>query len=225
MNLTNVFIETSRKKTFACAMDWPGWCRSDKDEETALQALYDSGARFAKVLSISNIEFSPPPNVSDLIVCERVEGNSTTAFGAPAIILDSDRAPCDQNDLEGFRLFLQAAWGAFDNAVAQSRGKELCKGPRGGGRDIERILQHILDGDRSYLRRIARKQSKADGGDLIDQIMQKRGEILVALDYAVNKGLPEKGPRGGVIWPVRFFVRRVVWHTIDHAWEIEDRIG
>ena len=224
MNSTNVFIETSRRKTFAGAIEWLGWCRSGKDEPTALQALYDYGARFAKVMAVSNIEFSPPSDVSDLVVCERVEGNSTTAFGAPAIILDSDHLPCDQNDLEGFRRFLQAAWGAFDKAVEQCRGKELRKGPRGGGRDLERILQHILDGDRNYLSRVAWKQSKFEGKDLIDQIMQKRGEILVALDYAVNEGLPEKGPRGGVIWPARFFVRRVVWHTIDHAWEIEDRI-
>ena len=224
MNSTNVFIETSRKKTFAGAIDWPGWCRSGKDEETALQTLYDSGTRFVKVLAISKIEFSPPLDVSDLVVSERVEGNSTTAFGAPAIMLDSDREPCNKSDLERWRLFLQAAWKTFDKAVEMCRGKELRKGPRGGGRDLERILQHILDGDRSYLSRVAWKQVKADGEDLIDQIMQKRGEILAALDYAINEGLPEKGPRGGVIWPVRFFVRRVIWHTIDHAWEIEDRL-
>ncbi len=60
--------------------------------------------------------------------------------------------------------------------------------------------------------------------DLDKQIKLKRGQIMSALDAAVNVGLPERGPRGGLIWPPRFFVRRVVWHVLDHAWEIEDRI-
>ena len=34
---------------------------------------------------------------------------------------------------------------------------------------------------------------------------------------------PKSGPRGGKIWSPRFFVRYVAWHTLDHAWEIEDR--
>ena len=51
-----------------------------------------------------------------------------------------------------------------------------------------------------------------------------RQTVLDALTAAVENGLPEKGPRGGVIWPARYFVRRVVWHLLDHIWEIEDRI-
>jgi len=34
-----VFIEEGKKKTFAGTLDWPGWCRSGKDGESALQAL------------------------------------------------------------------------------------------------------------------------------------------------------------------------------------------
>ncbi len=26
------------------------------------------------------------------------------------------------------------------------------------------------------------------------------------------------------LWTARSFVRRVAWHTLDHTWEIEDRI-
>jgi hypothetical protein len=51
-----------------------------------------------------------------------------------------------------------------------------------------------------------------------------REAIQQALEVAMKEGLPEKGPRGGVIWPARYFGRRVAWHVLDHAWEIEDRI-
>jgi hypothetical protein len=37
--------------------------------------------------------------------------------------------------------------------------------------------------------------------------------------------LPERGPRGGVRWTARYYVRRVAWHVIAHAWEIERRAG
>ena len=60
--------------------------------------------------------------------------------------------------------------------------------------------------------------------DLITDLREIREQILDILDAAENDALPEKGPRGGVVWPVRFFIRRVIWHTLDHLWEIEDRI-
>ncbi|MGH2773763.1 MAG: hypothetical protein ACRDIU_11590 [Actinomycetota bacterium] len=34
-----VFVENGSKRVFAGAVDWPGWCRSGKDEQEALEAL------------------------------------------------------------------------------------------------------------------------------------------------------------------------------------------
>jgi hypothetical protein len=36
--------------------------------------------------------------------------------------------------------------------------------------------------------------------------------------------VPERGPRGGAIWSARNYVRRIAWHVLDHAWEIEDKV-
>lgn len=52
-----VYLEVGEKKTFAGALDWPGWCRSGKDEAAALQALFDYGPRYAKVLHTAKITF------------------------------------------------------------------------------------------------------------------------------------------------------------------------
>ena len=49
--------------------------------------------------------------------------------------------------------------------------------------------------------------------------------VLDALTRAVIEGLPAAGPRGGVIWTARSFVRRAAWHVLDHAWEIEAERG
>ena len=46
---------------------------------------------------------------------------------------------------------LRACWRAFDRAAAKAEGVELRKGPRGGGRDLDQIVEHVLDADGAYL--------------------------------------------------------------------------
>ncbi|MES0361956.1 MAG: hypothetical protein ABUK20_13630 [Anaerolineales bacterium] len=224
MNSIKVFVETGKKRIFAGAVDWPGWCRSGRDEKTALQALIDYGPRFAQVLHSKEIEFQVPNDASELIVAERHAGNSTTDFGAPAIMLDDDREPIDQMEFERLKTILLACWQAFDSAVQRAAGKKLRKGPRGGGRDVEKIIDHVLEADRAYLGRLAWKYKREGGNNPVEELSLTRGAILNALESAENGELPEEGPRGGVIWPPRYFIRRVVWHVLDHAWEMEDRI-
>ena len=52
---TRVYFEVGSRKVFACALDWPGWCRSAKTEEGALDALADyyerrTGERWAQLM-------------------------------------------------------------------------------------------------------------------------------------------------------------------------------
>jgi len=223
MNSIKVFVEIGKRRVFVGAVDWPGWCRSGRDEKTALQALIDYGPRYAQVLRSREIEFQVPTDTSDLSVIERHDGNATTDFGAPAIVLDADREPMDRIESERLQTILQACWLAFDSAVRRATGRELGKGPRGGGRDLEKILDHVLEADRGYLARLAWKHKRESGKTPLEELRRTRQAILNALEAAANGDLPEKGPRGGVIWPPRYFVRRVAWHVLDHAWEIEDR--
>ena len=224
MNPIKVFLEIGKKKVFAGAVDWPGWCRSGRDEESALQALIDYGPRYAQVLHSKEIEIKAPTDSSDLIVTERHDGNATTDFGASAILLDVDREPFDRIEFERLQTLLVACWEAFDSAVGRATGRELLKGPRGGGRDLDKIIDHILDADRGYLARFAWKYKREGGKNPVEELGRTRQAILNALEFAVNGDLPERGPRGGIIWLPRYFVRRVAWHVLDHAWEIEDRI-
>jgi hypothetical protein len=224
MNSIKVFAEIGKKRVFVGAVDWPGWCRSGRDEKMALQVLIDYGPRYAQVLHSKEIEFQVPTDASDLIVTERHDGNATTDFGAPAIMLDADRKPIVRMEFERLQKILQACWQAFDSAVQRATGRELRKGPRGGGRNVEKILDHVLEADRGYLARLAWKHKREGGKNPVEELSRTRGAILNALEAAVNGDLPERGPRGGIIWPPRYFIRRVAWHVLDHAWEIEDRI-
>jgi hypothetical protein len=224
MDKIKLFIETGKKKTFAGAVDWPGWCRSAKDENAALQALIDYAPRYAQISNNNKIEFQLPTTISNFIVTEHHAGNMTTDFGAPAIILNSDREPLDPKEYERLQALLQSCWQELDKAAQRATGKKLQKGPRGGGRDLETILAHVSGSERGYLGSLAWKIHGKGEKDPGEEMARTRKEVLEALEVAVMNGLPEHGPRGGTIWPVRYFIRRVAWHVLDHAWEIEDRI-
>jgi hypothetical protein len=116
--------------------------------------------------------------------------------------------------------FLEASWRAFDQAVSAAQGKELRTGARGGGRTLEKIVQHVLDAEGGYLRRLDYKRDKQAEQDL----KLTRKAMLEALAASVRGEVAEYGPRGGKRWTARYFVRREAWHVLDHAWEIEDRV-
>ena len=220
----DLYLEIGKKRTFAGAIAWPGWCRIGRDEASALQSLLDSGPRYARVLGAAQLEFQAPVDASAFAVVERLAGNATTDFGAPDIAPSSDTRTVDEAALRHFETLLKAYWLAFDEAVRAASGKELRKGPRGGGRDAEGIVRHVLGADKGYLARLAWK-SKHPEEDLSEELRRTRQEVLNALAAAARGEVPARGPRGGVIWTPRYFVRRVAWHVLDHAWEIEDRIA
>ncbi len=218
-----VYLEIAQTRTFAVALDWPGWCRSRRDEASALQTLYDYGPRYARALQTTHLGFRAPSELSALVVVERLTGNATTNFGAPNLTLSRDTEPIDPTELERWQVLLHACWQTFDTGVQAATGRTLHKGPRGGGRDLTKIIQHVRDVDASYLASLGGrlKQSNEDGpGQVLPHIRQ---DILTTLTAAASGEVPARGPRGGVRWTPRYFVRRLAWHELDHAWEIEDR--
>ena len=221
---TEVYLEVGQKKIFAGALDWPGWCRSARDEETALATLGEYAPRYARIFSGTTIDFAPPDDPSALAVVERLAGTSTTDFGAPDVAPARDAEPFDEAARERSEAILAAIWRAFDRAVRAAEGKELRKGPRGGGRECDGIVRHVLGADAAYLHRVGQKFSQDDSAPLDQELRRAREAISTALAAGVRGEIPEQGPRGGALWTPRYFVRRVAWHIVDHLWEIEDRI-
>ena len=224
LNKIDVYLEIGKKRTFAGAIAWPGWSRSGRDETSALQALLDYGPRYAGVLRSTRLGFKAPDDVSAFSVIERLNGNATTDFGAPGLAPSSDSEPVNSVELQRFQKILQACWRTFDANVKAATGKALRTGPRGGGRELEGIIQHVLGGDGGYLAQLGWKLGQVDADDLDKQLERTRQGILKGLTASVRGEIPARGPRGGIRWSPRYFVRRVAWHVLDHAWEIKDRI-
>lgn len=218
-----VYLEVGKTRAFAVALGWPGWCRSGRDEGSALRALYEYGPRYARVLQRTQLGFRAPPEPSAMAVVERLAGNATTDFGAPSVALSRDTDPVDLDELQRWEAVLRACWRAFDGAVGAAAGQTLRKGPRGGGRDLATIVRHVRDVDAAYLASLGGKLEPGDEGDPDAALAHVREAILATLAAAVRGEVPARGPRGGRRWPPRYFVRRLAWHELDHAWEIEDR--
>jgi hypothetical protein len=209
-----------KTRTFAGALDWPGWCRSGRDPDAALQALLDYAPRYKEVLRGTRLSFSVPKDVAALKVVERLKGDASTDFGAPGAEPKFDSADVDEAELKRLQAILRACWRTFDAASKTAKGKQLAKGPRGGGRDLDKIAEHVMGADEGYLSRLAWKVPPGTG----DQLERTRDAILAALTAAAHGEVEREGPRGGKRWTARYFARRVAWHVLDHAWEIEDRL-
>jgi hypothetical protein len=214
-----VYLEVGDKRVFAGAIDWPAWARSGRDEDAALEALFAYAPRYARVLKGTRLGFEVPADPSALRVVERLRGTATTDFGAPDVPPSADTEPIHDADLRRFATLYRACWRAFDRAAEAAASVELTKSPRGGGRDLEKIVDHVLGSDEGYLSMIG---AKAPRGSPDGRAERVRRAVVDALEVAVREGVPP-GPRGGKRWTPRYFVRRSAWHALDHAWEIEDR--
>jgi hypothetical protein len=209
-----VYLEQGPKRSFACAVDWPGWCRVARGDDAALQMLADYAPRYAKVAARAGSTLQAP-RVADLEVVERVPGTLTTDFGAPDRPASLDSASVKAAEAKRMAALLSAAWAELDDVAARSPAS-LRKGPRGGGRDRDAMVAHVVEAERSYARKLDVRMTAPewrDGG-----IGELRRRIVAAVSRP-SDGRPvvERG------WPVRYMVRRVAWHVLDHAWEMEDR--
>jgi DinB family protein len=219
-----VYLETGATRTFAGAVDWPGWCRSGRAEAEALEALVAYGERYGSVLGSSDPPFRPPRDASAFEVVERLAGGGGTDFGVPGASPSADERPLDAKELARFHRLLDRCWSAFDAAAAAASDRELRKGPRGGGRDLEKIVGHVREADEAYLAQLGSRVPGQTGSDRAREVERLRTTIHDALTARAAGRSPDDPNRVKRLWSPRYFVRRCAWHVLDHAWEIEDRV-
>jgi hypothetical protein len=147
---------------------------------------------------------------------ERVKGDATTDFGAPAIPFSADGKPLKSDELKRLMTILQRCWDAFDTTAQAYRRRTLRAGPRGGGRSVQKMISHVLEADRAYVGRI--------GGRSPEDMDGTRAVFIETLTARARGEPPPPNPRRTKpLWVPRYAIRRSAWHALDHAWEIEDR--
>ena len=210
-----VGVEVTRNKAFASALEWPGWSRAGKTPEAAVAALAAYAGRYAAVAERAKLDFPFDASVA-FDVAEETDGNASTEFGIPEIRFKADSRRTTTKDGDQLAAIVDAAWTIFDRVVAGAPA-ELRKGPRGGGRDRDKIVEHVVGADGGYARVLGLKGNEVDPRDRA-AVVDLRKSMLEAI-----RGPSDGSPIAGKKWPPRYAARRVAWHALDHAWEIEDR--
>ena len=208
--MTRVYVEVGGKRAFASAADWPGWCRSGKDEASALKALAEYAPRYSPVTKLARVPF--PKNATDFTVIERVKGNATTDSGAPGVPTKDEAKPLTTRETEVMASLVEACWKYLDEVRSRAPAK-LSKGPRGGGRDRDKMFEHVLESELEYAKKIGLHLKRPP----IDDPAAIKG-FRISLGASLRDSFREEK------WPVPYAARRIAWHVLDHAWEMEDRI-
>jgi hypothetical protein len=207
--------EVGAKKAFVWAIDWPGWCRAGKTVELAREALVEYAPRYAKVMTVAGLTF-PRVEADDLRTVDTSDGGSGTDFGVPSNITRADRRRVTAAEAERLASLVEAAWTVFDR-VAAGAPAELRKGPRGGGRDRDKMISHVIEADHAYAREVGIRLREPRFGDRA-AIDAERAAVLDLLRQP-----SDGGPLADRRWTQRYAARRIAWHALDHAWEMEDR--
>jgi hypothetical protein len=147
---------------------------------------------------------------------ETISGSASTDFGVPGSVAELDRRAVDAAEATRQASLVRAAWTVLDRVVAGAPA-ELRKGPRGGGRDRDKVADHCSRADAGYAAQLGLRFREPGLGDR-EAVEAIRGAILEVLGRS-SDGSPIAGRR----WPARYAARRIAWHALDHAWEIEDR--
>lgn len=204
------------KRVVAIARDWPGLERGAKTDDEVLERLRSYLPRYARIAELAGLaeEF---PFDADLDVIARYPGVGSTDFWGISFNYrsDHDLEPMSADDLERELSLMQAAWRFFDDVRARVS-PEMRKGPRGGGRDRDTIVSHVFGNERDWAGGIG--VQTPPGVMLTEEgLATHRSEYCAAIRAYHAEGKTAKK------WPLRYLIRHTAYHTLDHAWEMEDK--
>jgi hypothetical protein len=209
---------TKDKRSVAFSLDWPGWNRGAKSAQAALETLEAYRPRYRKVAELA--EMGPEFDASGPleVVEDRVGTGSTDFWGISFSPSSTEHEQLDEPDLERRLTLLQAAWASFDAAAARVS-PEMRPGPRGGGRDRDHIIRHVLRVERLDFAKQVGLTYEDDPSLTLADLRNHRADYLDAI-RAYNAGKVARKMRS---WTLPFLIRHSAFHTLDHAWEMEDK--
>ena len=209
---------TKDKRSVAFALDWPGWSRGAKTAELALETLEAYRARYRPIAVLAGMadEFDAAGPLE--VIEDRVGTGSTDFWGISFSPSSTEHGPMAEAELERKLALLQAAWAFFDGVAARVS-PEMRTGPRGGGRDRNRIIRHTIRNEsEEFAKQVGLRN--AEESALTPEGLRHHRETYLAAMRAYNAGKVDRKMRS---WSLPFLIRHSAFHTLDHAWEMEDK--
>jgi hypothetical protein len=206
------------KRSVAFAVDWPGWSRGARSAEPALETLESYRERYRPVAGLAGMarEFDTAGSLE--IVEDRVGTGSTDFWGISFSPCATEQGPMGEAELERGITLLRACWAFFDEVAARVS-PQMRKGPRGGGRDRDQIIRHTIRTEsEDFAKQVGLRIP--EGAALDRDGLRQHREAYVAAMRAYNAGEVKRRMRS---WTLAFLIRHSAYHTLDHAWEMQDK--
>jgi hypothetical protein len=206
------------KKVVAVAPDWPGLERGATTGEAAIDRLLSYVPRYATVTKLAGME-ATFANITVVDVVEQYPGTGSTDFWGVSFAFSSiDQQAMSGEALERELTLMRACWAFFDD-VRSRVSAEMQRGPRGGGRDRDRIVRHSVAAELDWAKKL--------GVPIPHDVMLTDEGLNAHRDTYCNaiRDYHSQGKLAGKMakWPLRFLIRHTAYHTLDHAWEMEDK--
>lgn len=206
------------KKSVAFAVDWPGWCRGAKTPEAALALLETYRERYRPVAVSAGLATLFDNGGGFDIVADEVGVGSVDFWGISFSPASIETEPVNESELDRNILLLRSCWGYFDR-VAASVSLEMRKGPRGGGRDRDEIVRHAVGVEsEGFAKRLGLRVAES-GVAITPEGLREYREAYIATMRTYNVGDAKRMRT----WNLPFLIRHSAFHSIDHAWEMEDK--
>jgi len=203
------------KKVAAVAPDWPGLERGAATGEAAVERLLSYVPRYAAVAKLTGMT-DAFANIDGADVIEQYPGTGSTDFWGISFAFSSiDRQAVSDEALERELTLMRACWAFFDG-VRSRVSAEMQRGPRGGGRDRDRIVRHTFAAELDWAMKLGLRPP-------LDALLTEEGLKAYRENYcSAIRTLHSQGNMART-WPLRYLIRHTAYHTLDHAWEMEDK--
>ena len=203
------------KKVVAVAPDWPGLERGAATGEAAIQRLLSYVPRYAAVTKLAGMQAAFAA-ITAVDVVERYPGVSSTDFWGISFAFSSiDQQPMSGEALERELALMRACWAFFDG-VRSRVSVEMQRGPRGGGRDRDHIVRHTFAAELDWAKKLGVLTP-------LDAMLTDEGLNAHRDSYCNAIRSLHAQSKMARTWPLRYLIRHTAYHTLDHAWEMEDK--
>jgi hypothetical protein len=203
------------KKVVAVAQDWPGLARGAKNPEAAIDRLRAYIPRYAPVSLTAGMgcAFASDPTIT--VVDEYPGVGSTDFWGISFAFSQFDQQPMTREELDRELTLMRACWAFFDQTRSRVSA-EMARGPRGGGRDRDRIVRHTIVSELDMAKKVGLRWTE-ERVPSETEIAEHRDTYCATIrEYHAEGKTARK-------WPLRYLIRHTAFHTLDHAWEMEDK--
>jgi hypothetical protein len=204
------------KKTVAFAVDWPGWSRGAKTPDVALDTLESYRVRY-RPIAVGAAMADEFDSAGKLDIIEDKVGTGMTDFWGLSFSTSSfEHEPMDETEFDRKVRLLRACWDFFDD-VAGRVSAEMQRGPRGGGRDRDRIVRHTIRTESEDFAKKVGLRIPEEGALTPEGLRTHRESFVAAMRDYNTEGRTMR------TWTLPFLIRHSAYHVLDHAWEMEDK--